>query len=397
MAKQISLESDLDLSSLKKFVNEEVIPHANRRDMSENFPVDLYQKLHTMGWMQASIPKRHGGPELSTLDLATLSRELAYGSCGVMLSTMVNLLSNTALSLYGSASLQTKLFPELLRRFSFWSFAMTEPNAGTDVARTETRATPVRGGYEISGQKCFITNANFADHLIVFAQLNSNVSESSKSNLSAFYIPAGIPGVSRGKAIVKLGQKESNTSELYFEKVFIPEENLLGKAGDGLKILFHCIHRSKTLIAAAGVGACERAFELATQHLNQRIHYGKPLLTQPTISSLLAQLKTEVEAAWLLTCRAASVWDTGDFAVKEASMAKLYSADVSMKVVTEILELFGGYGYMAEYEIERIFRDVRALEIFEGATFVQQLLIAKEIFPELRDTPKLREVHKKAG
>jgi alkylation response protein AidB-like acyl-CoA dehydrogenase len=368
----IALDSDLDFSSIRRFVLNSVLPLANEKARSDGSSMGLFSELHRMGWLQAAVPAEYGGSGLGTLDLAVLSRELAYGSCGVMLSAMVNLLCQTVIGLYASDALKQKIFLEVLADFSLWSFCVTEPGAGSDVAALETRAVQTPGGYRITGTKCFITNGNFSKHLVVLAKTGES--------LSAFYVEGDSTGLSRGKPLLKLGQNESNTTEIFFDDVFVPETHLLGSIGDGMKILARCISRSKTMIAAAGIGAATRAFELVSAFLQQRVHYGRPLAQLPVIRGQLAQLMTEVEAAWLMTCRAAAVWDSGRPSVKEASMAKLFSADVTYKAVGEMLELFGGYGYSSEYEIERIFRDVRALEIFEGSSFVQQAIISKELF-----------------
>jgi alkylation response protein AidB-like acyl-CoA dehydrogenase len=195
----------------------------------------------------------------------------------------------------------------------------------------------------------------------------------------------------------KLGQRDSNTAEVFFDDVFIPSENLLGQEGQGLKIAFYSLQRSKMMFAASAVGACDRAADLVYDHLENRVHYGKPLLALPTIQTQLAQLHTEVEASWLLTLQAAAKWDTGDFGIREASMAKLFAAHTAVKVMCESVELFGGMGFSSESEIERLYRDCKILEIIEGATFVQQTFIAKELFGERLTRASTSQVTKRAA
>lgn len=360
----------------------EVMPGVHQRDHDAVFPRELFEGLHRLGWLQAAIPKEFGGAEASTTDLLWIGREIAYGSCGVFTSYLGNLLGLTAVTLFSGPQLRKKLCTEYLQTFSLFSFCMTEPDAGTDIANIITSATPVPGGYRISGKKCFITNASYSDHLCVFAKVKNRDSE--RPLVAAFYLPAGSPGITRGRKLEKLGQRDSDTAEIYFDDVFVPAEHRLGGEGDGFTVLKRCIQRSKTLIAGAAVGASLRASDLVSEYLAQRVHYGAPLLNLPTVHSQLAELHTELEASWLLACSAAATWDSGAMAIKEASMAKLFASDMATRFVSESLELFGGYGYSTEFEIERLYRDVRGFEIFEGASLVQQSLIARELFPSVR-------------
>jgi acyl-CoA dehydrogenase len=381
MLKNIAVQESFDLSSLENYVREKVLPGAAERDRDSTFASQIYSDLHKFGYFQAFVQKEFGGTGASLTDLACITRKLAYGASAVATTFIANMLGSGPTLLHGTRELRQRLSGESVERLSLWSFCMTEPDAGTDLMNTRTRAEKVKGGYVLQGKKCFITNANHAEHLSVFARIDG---ANEKAPVSAFYVPASSKGVSRGKPLKKLGQRESDTGELYFDGVFVPAENLLGNEGDGLKIAFHCLQRSKTLIAAMGLGMCDRAHDLIKTHLHQRVHYGKPLLSLPTIQCFLAQLHTESTAAWLLACQAAATWDTGDMAIKEASMAKMYAADVAARTMAELLELFGGYGFTQEFEIERLYRDVKILDIFEGATFVQQILIAKELFKDLK-------------
>jgi acyl-CoA dehydrogenase len=386
----MNLTPSFDLEPLRHFVRTEVMPGAADADRTSEFRLDIYKRLHALGWLQAAIPKELGGSGASTTDLLWIAREISYGSSGLFTSVLGNLLGLTAVVLFAPEPLREKICKNYITNFSLFSFCMTEPDAGTDVVNISTTAVKCERGYRISGKKCFITNASYSDHLVVFAKVQS--SSSPQAKISAFYIPANTNGVSRGKELKKMGQRESNTAEIYFDDVFVPEEHLLAAEGEGLTILKRCIQRSKTLIAGAAVGVAQRATSLASSYLSQRIHYGAPLLNIPTVHSQMAQLSTELEASWMLACYAAARWDTGDMAIKEASMAKLYSSDMATRLVSESLELFGGYGFSSEFEIERLFRDVRGYEIFEGASLVQLTLIARELFPSIREKVTLRKV-----
>jgi alkylation response protein AidB-like acyl-CoA dehydrogenase len=378
--------TDLDLESLRKIVRSKVIEISKECDTTDRFPMELYEQLHVDGWLRAFVPDPAGGAGSDLYALAQIARELAYGSTGVFTTFTVNFLGMSPLLLYGPRPLAERLCSEFGRRLALWSYAMTEPDTGSEIAKTRTLARRVEGGYRLSGKKCLISNATFAEHMSVFARIEG--SDPERPAITTFYVPGDSPGLTRGAPLKKLGQRDSNTSELYFDDVFVPSENRIGAEGQGLRIAFHCLQRSKILIAAAAVGVSDRARDLVVGHLRSRELYGGPLLRQPTIHHQLAQLETEAEAAWLLTARAAAKWSVDDFAVKEASMAKMFAANLAVKYVSEALELFGGYGFTREYEIEKLYRDVRVLEIYEGPTFVQQALIARELFPELKGSGK---------
>ena len=389
MTKLVQTMASFDLEPLKKLVREQIIPGAADRDQKHEVPIQIFQELHRKGWMQAFIPESLGGPGFRLPDLIHIAKELAYGSSGVFSSYIVNMLGMSPLILYGNEALKNKLCTDFLSTFSLWSYCMTEPNTGSDIFHSQTRATRVKDGYILNGQKCFITNANLSEHLCIFAALE-NCPES-KNSLTAFYVPGNSPGLSRGKPPRKMGQRDSNTGELFLDHVFVPDHHRIGNEGDGIKIAFHSLQRSKITIAAASIGVCERALFLVEDHLSKRILYNKPLLKIPQIQNQLSDLHTRVEAAWLLTCHAASTWTESFPAIKEASMAKMLASDLAVEVVSEALELFGGYGYSTEFEIERLHRDVRVFEIYEGPTLVQLALISKELYPEMylkQSTPR---------
>lgn len=373
---------ELPIDSLSEYVRNEILPGVERRDREEAFPLEHFKKLHDLGWLQAVIPTEYGGVGATTTDLLEIGRAIAYGSTGMFTSMLGNLLGLTALIEFAPEDLKEKICTDYVKTFSLFSFCMTEPDAGTDVANIATTATPCEGGYRITGKKCFITNANYSSHLCVFAKIPAL--EGVKPKITAFYLSGRSKGITRGKPLSKLGQRESNTSEIYFDEVFVPSEHVLGSVGDGLSVLKRCIARSKTLIGAAAVGISERANDITVQFLENRIHYGAPLLSLPTIYSQLALLNTEKEAAWCLTQQAAWCWDSGDSALKESSMAKFFSSDMATRFISECLELNGGYGFSSEFEISRLYRDVRGFEIFEGASLVQLNIIAKQLFPSKR-------------
>jgi acyl-CoA dehydrogenase len=379
----IQVNSELDLESLRKFVRERILPGAKERDEKDEFPLALLKELHAMGIIQAFVPSELGGTGMPTSEIIAIAREIAYASPGIACTMAGNMLSLVPILRFGNEKLKKRVAAQVLDHLSLGSFCFTEPHSGSDVLSIHTRAKRVPGGYSISGQKCFITNAGYADHFVVMAKMSEE--ENPKKAMTAFYIPAGTQGLSIGKPLKKLGQRESNTTEVFFDQVFIPEEYRLGNEGDGFKVAVTSLERSRTLFAASAVGVCDRAFDLVNDFLGNREHYGSSLLSQPAIRSLLAQLQTEARAAWYLTCASASYWEAGAPELQHSSMAKMYSGQVAVKVTSAVLELFGGWGFTREFEIERLYRDAKLFEIIEGPTFVQQIIIGKELFPEPRE------------
>jgi len=368
----LDLNEPVGLELFKTFVKNKISPILQTLQESDRFCESALRLMNQEGWLKVAVPRQYDGRETSTLELLWMARVLCQTSPGVFISFLGNTLGMSPIVFYGSSFLKERLLgnPE----FSLWSFCMTEPQSGTDVASLRTRAVRDGDHFVINGEKCLITNSHLSNHLCVFATVDGT-----PKGITAFYVPAQASGVSRGKYLKKMGLKESNTGELFFKDVRVPINYMIGDVGQGLEILKHVIQRSKTLIAGGSIGICDRAFEIVQTQLTKRVRYGKSLLEKPAIRDLLAELQTDVEAAWLLSVKAAVTWDTGGFAVKEASMAKLFATDTAVRYVNEAIELLGGQGYSTELEIEKLYRDVKAFEIVEGASLVQKAIIAKEI------------------
>lgn len=256
---------------------------------------------------------------------------------------------------------------------------MTEAVCGSNLQMIQTKAIETKDGFVIIGEKNFITNATHSNHLSVFARLYSE--SGSDLGVTCFYVPGDTPGLLRGPVMKKFGWKKANTGTLYLRDVRIPKQYLIGKPGAGLEILAHCLSRSKILLAAIAQGICDRAFDLTSKRLSETERFGKALLEQTSIRQLLARLLTKSEAAWLLTSQAAATWDSQKSAVEASSMAKLFAGNVATEVTKETMELFGAQGYFLDFEISRLWEDAKATEIVEGASFVQEILIAKSRWP----------------
>lgn len=379
MPKTIQLEPTLDLETLRRYVREQILPRAEERDAKEEFSLDVIADLHRLGYLVPFVPESFGGIGANTLDMLGIAREVSYGSRGLACTLAANMLWILPILSGGSDPLRRRIAREVLEKPLVGSFCFTEPDAGSDILRIRTSARRVPGGFVLSGKKCFITNANHASHFVVMAKIEGM--DDPKRALNAFYVPRGEKGLGFGKPLSKLGFRDSNTTEVYLDSVFVPEEHLLGKPGEGLALAVRSLQRSRTYFVGAAVGLCERARDLVHGFLATREHYGKPLIELHAIRGQLAQLETEARSAWLMGCAAASGWDAGDTSLLDSSMAKMLAGQVAMRYASAAVELFGAYGVTSEYEVSRIFRDAKFFEIVEGPNFVQHALIANILFP----------------
>lgn len=383
-SKNIRVQPEIDLEPIKKFVHEQVIPRNVKYDESGSFDPNMAHALYRLGIMKMLTPKEFGGLELPLSDLIWIARTLAYGSGGVVATFIGNLLGYSAVIMFANRELREQICSRFLKEFGLWSFAMTEKDHGSDLEQISTRAVKTSKGFIINGEKNFITNASYATDISLFA--NTYTESGEPLGISCFYIPGDTQGLSRGPGENKLSLRESNTGHLYLKNVFVPENYLIGSMGEGIAILTHCLNRSKTLMGAMSVGICDRALEITTEHLCKTKRFGRPLIDKHSIRHVLSRLSVKHESAWLLTCLAASTWQLTRSSVKEPSMAKLHAGEVVSEITGTCLELFGARGLLNKYEISRLYRDAKAMEIVEGPTLVQELIISKFMVPRDHQT-----------
>lgn len=377
---QMTLAPDFNQEDLKSFVRKELRPLEIANPGSTEFSMDATKKMYDRGLLNLIAPKAIGGTETTVSDFVWIMRELGYSAPSCAITLIGNLLGHSPVFLYGSEEMKKRLCLEHSKSFSLWSCAMTEEAMGSDLVRIQTEARQVPGGFVINGEKNFITNATYSSHMSVFARL---IDESGcDKGISCFYIPGSTAGVSRGKIMQKTSFQKANTGTIHFKNVFVPSEHLIGEPGCGLKILSHCLNRSKALLAALGIGISYRALDLATERIQSTNRGGKLLIEQSGVRHVMARLHTQTEAAWLLTCRAAATWDAGLPATKESSMAKLFAASTAVEVTSKAIEFFGARGLFVEYEVSRLLAHAKALEIIEGPILVQELIIAREVLPK---------------
>ena len=368
-------EQDALREMAHKFAANEIRPRAAEWDRDGLFPLELFRKAFDLGLMTGFIPEIHGGQGLTMLDTCILEEEISWGCSGVATSMNANALALGPILLAGTGEQKRVFVQPFATEFRFASFCLTEPGAGSDAGGIATTARRDGDGYVLNGRKCFITNGVHASQYTVFASTDRSRAH---RGLSAFVVPGETPGVSPGKKEDKMGQRASETSDVHFEEVRVPEGNRLGAEGEGFKIAMRTIDYARAAVAAMAVGVARAAYEHAAEYGRQRIQFGQPIAMNQAIYFLLADMATDIEAARLLTWKAAWLADQGKRNTKEASFAKAFAADLAMRAATDAVQIFGGYGYMKDYPVEKLMRDAKLLQIFEGTSQIQRMVIAKE-------------------
>lgn len=365
----------------KEFAEKEMKPNAAKYDKGEEFSEDVMQKAFEAGFLTCMVPEEYGGVGLSDLDVVIMSEELAAGCAGMYTTMMVNSLAHTPIILFGNDEQKKRFLTPQTEKMSFASFCLTEREAGSDASAQKTKAEKVGSEYIINGSKCFISNGGIASLYVVFA--NSKPKRGIRG-ISAFVVTRETPGVIIGKEEDKMGHRASNTVELIFEDVRIPEENLLGKEGMGFIIAMKTLDKTRAPVGAVGVGIARAALEYAVEYARTRVQFGKPIALFQHTSFLIAQMATEINAARWLVWNAAWLLDEGLPSGKESSMAKFYGSDMAMKVTTEALQILGGYGYMKDYPMEKLMRDAKLLQIYEGTNEIQRSIVAREVIGPIK-------------
>ena len=360
-----------------EFAAKEIRPVAADYDERSQHPGDVIGKALEVGLMNPHIPEEYGGAGLSAFDQMLIGEELAWGCSGIATSIVANILGSLPVLLAGSDEQKRAWLPPLLDEPLLCSFALTEPGAGSDVSAIQTTAELRGGDYFLNGSKMFITNAGEAAWFVVFASIDR---EAGHRGLSAFLVPADSEGVVVDEHLDKLGQRATDTSALAFHEVRVPVANRLGEEGEGFKIAMRTLDLTRPGTAAGALGVARAAFEHAVDYSKNRVQFGQPIAINQGVNFLVADMAAEIEAARLLTWQAAWLIDQGERATLQSSYAKRFAADTAMKVTTDAVQIFGGYGYMKEYPVEKLMRDAKLFQIYEGTSQIQRLVIAREIF-----------------
>ena len=360
------------------FAEKEIRPRAADYDEHMTHPADLIAKAHALGLMNLHVPAEYGGPELGLLDGCVVAEELNWGCSGMGTALGVNGLGAGPVIIAGTEEQKRTWLAPLIDEPILCSFGLTEPDAGSDVARITTTAIQKGDEYVLNGSKTFITNAGYAGWTVVFAKTDP---DQGHRGISAFVVPMDTPGVTIEKHLDKMGQRSTDTSAFALTDVVVPAANRLGEEGDGFNIAMQTLDGTRPATAIGAVGVARAAFEYARDYSKQRVTFEQPIAMHQGINFLIADMATKIEAARLLTWQAAWMLDEGwgRKATLYSSMAKRFAADTAMEVTTDAVQIFGGYGYIKEYPVEKLMRDAKLYQIYEGTSQIQRLVIAREV------------------
>jgi acyl-CoA dehydrogenase len=361
----------------REFAEKEIRPKAAGYDEHSTHPADIVSKAHELGLMNPHLPEEYGGLGLPGFDGMLIGEELSWGCAGIAVSIVANTLGAAPVVIAGTDEQKRRWLPPLIEQPILCSFGLSEPNAGSDVSGIQTTAVRHGDEYVINGSKMFITNAGQAGWLVVFASTDKSKGH---RGLSAFIVPTDLDGVTVEKHLDKMGQRATDTSALAFQDVQISVENRLGEEGEGFKIAMKTLDFTRPGTAAGAVGVAQAAFDYAVEYAKTRVQFGQPIAMNQGVNFLVADMATEIEASRLLVWQAAWLIDQGKRATLQSSFAKRFAADTAMKVTTDAVQIFGGYGYMKEYPVEKLMRDAKLFQIYEGTSQIQRLVIAREIF-----------------
>jgi acyl-CoA dehydrogenase len=371
-------EEQKELRALaREFAEKEIRPKAADYDEHSTHPADIIGKAHELGLMNVHIPEEYGGLGLSGFEGMLIGEELSWGCSGVAVSIVANTLGAAPVLIAGTDEQKREWIGPLVDEPLLCSFGLTEPDAGSDVARIKTTAERRGDEYVLTGSKTFISNAGHAAWTVVFAKTDPTKGH---RGLTAFVVPMDADGVTIEKHLDKMGQRATDTSAFALADVHVPAGNRLGEEGDGFKIAMRTLDFTRPGTAAGAVGVAQAAYEYAVEYAKERVTFGQPIAMHQGVNFLIADMATEIEAARLLTWQAAWLHDRGKRATLQSSFAKRFAADTAMKVTTDAVQIFGGYGYIKEYPVEKLMRDAKLFQIYEGTSQIQRLVIAREIF-----------------
>jgi alkylation response protein AidB-like acyl-CoA dehydrogenase len=374
---RISKEHEEFRERIREFAEKEIEPKAKELDETGKFPFDTIKKLGEMGILGMIVPQEYGGSGYDTLSYSIAVEEISRvcGSTGITVAAH-NSLGLYPIYLFGNEEQKRKYLPDLASGKKLGSFGLTEPGAGSDAAGTKTTAVRDGNFYMVNGTKTFITNASVGETFVFTA-----VTDKAKGykGISSFILEKGMKGFSIGKKENKMGLRGSDTATLIFEDLRLPQENLLGKEGEGFKQFMITLDGGRISIGSMALGIAQGAFDKALKYAKERMQFGKSIADFQAIQWKLSDMATQIEAARHLIYHASELKDKGERFIKESAMAKLYASEVGRFVCYQAIQIFGGYGYLSDYPVERYFRDVKLCEIGEGTSEIQRLLIAREL------------------
>jgi alkylation response protein AidB-like acyl-CoA dehydrogenase len=359
------------------FAEQEIRPVAAELDEHEQFPWELVRKAGELGLTTFAFPEEVGGLGITDeLTNCLITEELSWGCAGVATVLGGTHLASIPILLAGTDEQKQRLLKPIVERNGLCAMALTEPEAGSDVAAMTTTARRDGDSYILNGTKRFITNGGIADLYVVFASVDRSAGH---RGVTAFVVPGDAEGLSGGKKEKKLGIRCSHTGEVILEDVRVPAEDRLGEEGSGFKLAMTMLDRSRPMVASIAVGIARAAYEYARGYALERVQFGKPIAANQGLQFMLADMATKVQAARLMTWWSARVTETGRPFLYESSMAKNFASDVAMEVTTDAVQIYGGYGYIREYPVEKLFRDAKITQIYEGTNQIQKMVVAAQI------------------
>ena len=358
------------------FAEKEIRPVAWELDKDSTFPSEIIEQAWELGLMNSHIPEEYGGPGLDYLTGCLIEEELGWGCSGIGTSLMCNGLAAAPVGIGASDELKKQYLGMLTEEPKLASFCLTEPDAGSDVSGMRTSAVKKGDKYVINGTKCFITNGSHAAWYTVYAKTDK---EAGHRGISAFIVPRDADGVVVDKKEDKLGQRASDTAMISFNDVEIPADHLIGEENKGFKLAMMTLDRTRPGVSAMAVGIAQAAFEFARDYAKERVQFGVPIAMHQAIQFMIADMATKIEAARLLTWKSGVELDQGKRNTLVSSHAKRFAADTAMEVTVDAVQVYGGYGFIKEYPVEKLMRDAKIMQLYEGTSQIQRLVIAREV------------------
>ncbi len=369
-------EQEALVATAREFTRKEVIPRAAHHDETGEFPRDIFKKAWETGLMNIEIPEAYGGLGGTCLENCLVQEEVAFGCTGINTSLSANSLGATPLLIAGTDAQKQEYLSRLTRELVFCAYCCSEPDAGSDVAGMRTRVTRHGDDYVLNGQKRWITNGGVANFYTVLATFDPAMKH---KGIACFVVDAQTPGVSVGRKEDKMGQRASNTTDVIFEDCKIPRSALVGTEDGGFKVAMKTFDRSRPWIAAGAAGIIRRSMEESRAYALERKTFGVPIAQHQAVQFMLAEMAISYEATRLLCHKAAWQVDKGDLSAITSAYAKAYGADAAMRASTDAVQIFGGYGYTKEYPVEKLMRDAKLLQIYEGTSQIQRVVIARNL------------------
>jgi acyl-CoA dehydrogenase len=374
---ELTEEQKALIDTARRFAKERIIPVAAECDRKSEFPKDVFKAAWEIGLVNPTLPAEYGGPGLSDLDSAMITEELAYGCSGIQTSMTANTLGLTPIKLAGSDEQKKKYFGWLTSEPTQVSYATTEPGAGSDVAGLQTRAVKQSdGSYVLTGTKAWITNANLSSFFVIFATENPELRH---KGIGAFIVHRDAKGLSVGKHEDKLGQRASDTAQVMLDGVHVPAAQVLAPPGHGFKVAMETFNQTRPDIGAIAVGLMRRCLDESVAYAKERKAFGTAIANHQLVQAMLAEMAIRIHATRLLVHKAAWALDKGVRDPLTSSLAKAYGADSAMQTAIDAVQVFGGNGYVKEYPVEKLMRDAKILQIYEGTAQIQRIVIAKQL------------------